>query len=76
MPWKTDCNVGELFLLLFFTLTDRVSTILSNIHVVIANPVVRGLLDRKISEKHTYKASTRAKKQNNKQNKHYKRKEQ
>ena len=36
---------------MFFTLTDQASTIPSNKHVG-ANPVVRGLLDMKVSEGH------------------------
>ena len=43
----------------FFTLIDRASTMPSNMLYVVANPV-RGLLDRKISDRNIYKAPTKA----------------
>ena len=54
------------FVVVFFTLTDRASTIPSN---MVANPV-RGLLDRKISEEHL--PSSNESKRNPEKHKHTK----
>ena len=69
--FEKNLNASKHPTLVFFTLTDRDSTIPSNIiHTwyVVANPV-RGLLDRKRSqEQHRHKAPTRSLKQKHKQN--------
>ena len=48
--FHSTCKIFDV-VVVFFTLTDRASTIPSNIVYVVANPV-RGLLDRKRSEEH------------------------
>ena len=69
--WIDQTRLSEVYeniVVVFFTLTDRASTIPSNIHYVVANPL-RGLLDRKRSEEHLSSSNAKEKHKHTKNDK-------